>query len=280
MGDFRDGLVAGLHQIAPSDDSECDKIRRILAADLERLRRMFSEKAMHLIGDELAVANRLVDNRERDLTASPGYPLSQEDMRQYACLEIKARIQRMLEADVASGQLAVSEVDGEEVLLLDALVEWAAPRNITIDQDALPGCQSLVQEAYSRLHQRWSSATLAERAATELPDAAAPVIPAAQTGLQQPCPQGIPGKSPKISIGKLAVKAAWQIECEEKRRATAKEVMNLLQLWADNGDEPAVLKTSSREKRSVTWLTSDYQEKPYSLETCEKTLGNWNKTRS
>jgi hypothetical protein len=91
--------------------------------------------------------------------------------------------------------------------------------------------------------------------------------------------EGMPGELPRIAVGKLAVKAAWEIEREMKRRATDKEVMSLLQKWADDGSEPGVLRESDRENRCVVWLTTKCEPKDYTLEACQKTLDKWNKSR-
>lgn len=154
MGDFRDALVAGLLQAPPSDNSECARIKQLLAADLERQRQMFLEDALHLTGDFLACANTIVDDRERDLTALPGSPLTQDDMRFYARLKIQTRIRQMLDADIASGLLVVS-ADGEQVLL-DNLVAWSVGRKIMVKQDAFPGCSALVDASYQRIHLKLS----------------------------------------------------------------------------------------------------------------------------
>lgn len=123
---------------------------------------------------------------------------------------------------------------------------------------------------------------------TALP-AALPTTPMPQTGTE--IASGVtsestntgewrpPGKEPNTSVGKLAVKAAWEIECTEGRRATDIQVMDRLQKWADNGSEPAFLKKSDLAKRSVIWLTSKYKEKIYTLEACQKALESWNKSR-
>lgn len=89
----------------------------------------------------------------------------------------------------------------------------------------------------------------------------------------------IPGKLPSTANGKIAVKAAWQIECESGRRASGEEVMARLQHWADNGDEPGVLIRSNKKKRYVVWLTQKYEERDYSLEACQKTVERWNESR-
>jgi hypothetical protein len=89
----------------------------------------------------------------------------------------------------------------------------------------------------------------------------------------------IPGKLPLREAGKLAIKAAWQIECETKRRASAKEVMTRLQAWADAGEESAILIKSLPSKRAVQWLTTKGEYREYTLEACGKTLETWHKSR-
>lgn len=89
----------------------------------------------------------------------------------------------------------------------------------------------------------------------------------------------IPGKLPPREAGKLAIKAAWQIECETKRRASAKEVMTLLQAWADAGKESAILIKSLPSKRAVQWLTTKGEYREYTSEACGKTLATWHKSR-
>lgn len=91
----------------------------------------------------------------------------------------------------------------------------------------------------------------------------------------------IPGKIPRVAIGKLAIKAAWEIEREHKskRRATADEVMKRLQSWADAGTHPDVLLGSNRRLKQVTWLKSKSGDKPFSIGACEKALKAWNESR-
>jgi hypothetical protein len=86
-------------------------------------------------------------------------------------------------------------------------------------------------------------------------------------------------KLPSNAIGKLAVKAAKEIEAKEERKATDNEVMSLLQNWADNGTEPATLKESKKINRAVIWITNKGTAKEYSMEACQKTLESWNKSR-
>lgn len=156
IGDFRDGLVAGLRQTPPTDDSECANIKRMLADDMERLRQMLSEKGLALTGEASIIANHIVDKREQELI-SPASLLSKSDMHDYASLEIKARIQKMTEEDIASGRLVARNIDGVDIVELDALVGWATMRGIEVIQNALPGCLPLAHASYQRLQQQLSS---------------------------------------------------------------------------------------------------------------------------
>lgn len=84
---------------------------------------------------------------------------------------------------------------------------------------------------------------------------------------------------PHNSVGKLAVKAAIEIETKTKRRAIAKEVMELLQKWADDGTEPYTLSKSDKNKKAVHWMTDKAKSCIYTTDACEKTLEKWNKGR-
>lgn len=89
----------------------------------------------------------------------------------------------------------------------------------------------------------------------------------------------IPGKPPLREVGKLAIKAAWQIERETKRRASAKTVMAQLQAWADDGKESNTLIKSLPAKRAVQWLTVKGEHREYTTEACGKTINAWHKSR-
>lgn len=89
----------------------------------------------------------------------------------------------------------------------------------------------------------------------------------------------IPGMLPPRAVGKLAVKAAWQIECKSGCVASAKEVLALLQAWADEGKEPATLIKSLPDKRAVQWLTAKREHREYTIEACQDTLRKWGKSR-
>ena len=84
-----------------------------------------------------------------------------------------------------------------------------------------------------------------------------------------------PGKIPNTEIGKLAIKAAWQIECELGRKASMNEVMKRLQAWV--GKEEALIEIIPH---GVKWMTSGLHEKNYEKSACSKTLETWNKSRA
>jgi hypothetical protein len=89
----------------------------------------------------------------------------------------------------------------------------------------------------------------------------------------------IPGTLPRVGIAKVAVKAAWEIECESKtkNRATAAEVMRRLQEWAEAKKESDVL--IKRVPHAVEWWAKG-KTKTYGLKACKVTLDRWNKSRN
>jgi hypothetical protein len=84
---------------------------------------------------------------------------------------------------------------------------------------------------------------------------------------------------PSRAVGKLAVKAAILIERETNRPASARQVMERLQKWADNGDEADILIAADIENRAVVWLTGKRKNTDFTIEACAKTLNNWYKGR-
>lgn len=89
----------------------------------------------------------------------------------------------------------------------------------------------------------------------------------------------LPGKLPKVAIGVLAIRAAMSIERNTTRSASAKNVIKVLQEWADEGRVPDILIRSDKVNSKVYWLTKSKGEKPYGVDACEKTLYNWEKSR-
>ena len=110
-----------------------------------------------------------------------------------------------------------------------------------------------------------------------------PVAPVAITTASTPVYIPItPIKSkyaPSNAVGKLAVKAAIQIEEETTKLASSKSVMKRLQQWADDGSEPSTLIKSDKPKHAVIWTTNKQKHNGYTLSACEKTLERWNKGR-
>lgn len=90
----------------------------------------------------------------------------------------------------------------------------------------------------------------------------------------------IPGKMPRTGAGRLAVEAAWQIECRTNRPASCKDVMTQLQEWADDGSKAGTLVSSDRAKRAIFWTTMTGCERKFDVEACRKALETWNKSRN
>jgi len=90
-----------------------------------------------------------------------------------------------------------------------------------------------------------------------------------------PSGDDIPGKMPKTNIGRLAVKTAWQIECELGRKATVNEVIKRLQKMVDKED--VLVKTIPH---GVEWITTGLHGKPYNIDACSKTLSTWHESRA
>lgn len=90
----------------------------------------------------------------------------------------------------------------------------------------------------------------------------------------------IPGKLPKVLSGRLAVKAAWEIELETERPASCDDVMNRLQEWAAKGTHPETLIEAIKGKRAVKWQTKAGDNKIYDIDACSKTIEAWKKSRA
>lgn len=87
------------------------------------------------------------------------------------------------------------------------------------------------------------------------------------------------GKMPRTEVGKLTVKAAWEMECETGERTTADIVMARLQAWANArpNNHPALIKVIPH---GVVWATKkERKEKKYMIEDCGKHLADWYKSR-
>lgn len=96
-----------------------------------------------------------------------------------------------------------------------------------------------------------------------------------------PNDDAIPGKMPNTTIGKLAIKAAWEIEYKTKKRATAKQVIERLQAWVDHISNPnAVTELTKKISNGVKWVTTGGKERDYDIGACQKTLETWQKSRA
>lgn len=84
---------------------------------------------------------------------------------------------------------------------------------------------------------------------------------------------------PRTAIGKLTLKALENIESKTKQKASAEQVMALLQQWADEGNEPDILINSNKQKRCVIWQTGKRKNTDYTIEACRKTLEKLGKSR-
>lgn len=102
-------------------------------------------------------------------------------------------------------------------------------------------------------------------------------VGAGDTAVENP---DIPGNLPRVAIGQLAVTAAWEIELESKRAATADKVIERLQAWATDGTHPDILLRAEPRKRAVIWMPKKTGlEKDYDVDACGKTLDTWRKSR-
>ncbi|MFA7238828.1 MAG: hypothetical protein WC091_01850 [Sulfuricellaceae bacterium] len=82
-----------------------------------------------------------------------------------------------------------------------------------------------------------------------------------------------PGKQPRTCVGKLAIKAAWEIQNETGRKATSHEVIKRLQGWAETGDDGCLV---GKIPSGVTWMPlRKNKSKPYDIEACGKALKAW-----
>jgi len=86
----------------------------------------------------------------------------------------------------------------------------------------------------------------------------------------------IPGKIPRTGIGKLAIKAAFEIERETGKLASANQVMDKLHKWIETEAEPILLE---KEAYGVIWMTTNQQEARFTIEACGKALKKWNEGR-
>lgn len=91
---------------------------------------------------------------------------------------------------------------------------------------------------------------------------------------------GIPGKPPKIGVGRVAIEVAWTLECELGHRPTAKQVMTRLRELANNGNKFAdILRKTPAEAQGVSWITKKGKTQIYSDGALVAALGRWTVSR-
>lgn len=78
-----------------------------------------------------------------------------------------------------------------------------------------------------------------------------------------------------VTITKLAITAAWEIEGEIKRKATANEVIKRLQEWVTSSRYAELIEIIPH---GVKWMTTAPDEKSYDIDACRATLKAWKKT--
>lgn len=104
-----------------------------------------------------------------------------------------------------------------------------------------------------------------------------PITQSARFAKKQKGKAPAPGKLPRPAIGKLAVEAAWEIELETTKIASALAVMERLRAWVEKREGDCL---TGKTKHGVTWMTTKLTEKTYDLEACRKTLKTWHESRN
>jgi hypothetical protein len=79
-----------------------------------------------------------------------------------------------------------------------------------------------------------------------------------------------------VTITKLAITAAWEIESELGRKAAAKNVIKRLQEWVTSNKYAELIEIIPR---GVKWMTSAPDEKKYDIDACRATLKAWHSKR-
>jgi hypothetical protein len=150
--DFRDEIMAGLQPTPPLDKNDCMKIKQVLTDDVESQLQIYSELAAQT--GNVHPGSLVAQMKQQGLDRLVPESLTEQNMRDYASVLIRARLRQLLDDDIINGLLVVNVRNGRPVVYLDHLVVWATERKITIDQDALPGCEPFIQESYRKCHQK------------------------------------------------------------------------------------------------------------------------------
>jgi len=83
-----------------------------------------------------------------------------------------------------------------------------------------------------------------------------------------------PGKMPRTTIGKLVIKAAWEIECCSGKHATVSQIISKLHEWESN--EPEIVENIPH---GVKWQTKKGIVKSFGVDACAKALETWHASR-
>lgn len=85
-----------------------------------------------------------------------------------------------------------------------------------------------------------------------------------------------PGKIPNVDIGKLAIEAAWEMECATGLPAAPKAVIKKLQEWSVIRKEKWLGEVTKTGVKWTSMVTGS--EKDYGIGACTKTLQVWRKS--
>jgi hypothetical protein len=140
--------MAGLEPMPPSDESAGIQIKQALADEVKSLAQMYAKSASQT-GD-VHPGSIIAQMKQQRLGRHISGSLTEQDMREYAMLVIRARIEQMLE----DSQLVVNAPEGKPIVYLDDLVAWACVQHIDIEQKAMPGCEAFIEASYRRFHQK------------------------------------------------------------------------------------------------------------------------------
>ena len=180
--DFRYALLAGLLPDRLDDAKSCSHIRRAFQAVQRDAMSQLESKLNTMTVEDRAEAQGVLTERRATLAAKGNdYPLTEHEFAAFVREALRDRIWQWLDDDIAAGRLTVTAVRGNEAVLIDDLVRWAAGRKVVVEQPALPGCEPLVAASYHRLHQHLSQTATYARVAPVDAAALPPVVPRAQT---------------------------------------------------------------------------------------------------
>jgi len=158
--------------------------------------------------------------------------------------------------------------DAETIAIKSHTLELAVENQPQIEAEMLNAARLLCELAGVALPP-WVDA--ADAPAAMYAEAAPVVTAEADTS---PSGDDIHGKMPRTGIGRLAIKAALQIEGKTGKPATANQVIAKLAEWIET--EPILLE---KIPHGIRWMTTNNTEANFNIEACGKALAKWNLTR-